>query len=201
MRWLINLFKKKIQSSEYGTQQTNEKLYEGFLAFQEGEKLYENRKNNEALNYFDLAIDKGFLEKSYEFRGRCLQELNYDYDAIDDFNQAIAMTPEDCKLYFSRSLSKGAIGDFQGEVDDLEKAIELSRTGNDRNREYDINAQQMGFTDASSLFRSYLKIAKQRLDSYLQDQQTITTASPHMKALIEDTWKKRMKTISRRKIY
>ncbi len=91
--------------------------------------------------------------------------MGYDYDAIEDFGKAISAYPSDCNLYFSRSISKSAILDFNGEIDDIERAISLSTIDNELNNTYNDEAKQKGYNNSASFFRTRLTMAKMNLDS------------------------------------
>jgi tetratricopeptide (TPR) repeat protein len=88
----------------------------GFEAFQKGEDSLFKRRMQEALECFDEATECGYVDNAdvYIGRGTCLQSLGYDLDAIDDFDKAISLQPENSLTFYQRSLSKPAAGDFRG---------------------------------------------------------------------------------------
>jgi tetratricopeptide (TPR) repeat protein len=65
-----------------------------------------------------------------------LQALNYHLDAIADFDYGLIVEPQDCNLYFGRAISKEAIGDYNGALSDIDKAIEFSKLENITNQQY-----------------------------------------------------------------
>ena len=112
MNWFSNLFKKKPSDAS----PSDRRWLEGYRSFEKGKQFYLDRQTNEALQHFDIAIENGYEGDVYDLRAACLQALGYDYDAIEDFNKAISLSPNDCNKYFSRSVSKRSILDFEGEL-------------------------------------------------------------------------------------
>src|SRR5579862_9522892 len=95
------LFKRKTQIQ---TKETKSLSFEnGIEAYQKGCVHADNGEYEDALKCFDFAIDCG-IKEAYQERGLCLNSLDYFLDAIDDFNKAIQLTPEDCNLYYCRGL-------------------------------------------------------------------------------------------------
>ncbi len=86
----------------------------------------------------------------------CLQRAGYDLDAIEDFGKAIAAQPQDCNLYFMRSLSLSVVCRFAEAVNDLQEAIRLSKIENKRNAGYHACAMEQGHASATSLYEWYL---------------------------------------------
>lgn len=166
MSWLSNLFARKSKTpSEKGT-----RWLEGRKAFEQGKKFYEHRQDKEALTCFDKALENGFEYGVFELRAFCLQALGYDLDAIDDFTRAIAESPDDCNLYFARAMSKNGVDDFQGSVDDLEKAVELSKVDNDLNQSYRASAMEQGSKDGhTGTYGMQLIMARTRLNRELKE--------------------------------
>lgn len=117
MSLLSKLFGKK-KTPEFSAEEKEQqkKKWDGFDFFQKGEECYLNKQTEEALMYFDKAFENGFTDyflsgatNLYDLRARCLQELGYDYDAINDFDNSIELSSNDCNKYFSRSISKGTV--------------------------------------------------------------------------------------------
>lgn len=144
-----------------------------------------NRRTSEALVYLDKAIEHGceqeISSESYnlfDLRARCLQGLRFHYDAIKDFDKSISSEPNDCNMYFSRSVSKAAILDFEGEIADLEKAIQLSIANNTINEGYNRQAQEQGFeSGVVEMFELRLVSAKSNLASHLRSLEQIQNAT------------------------
>jgi tetratricopeptide (TPR) repeat protein len=141
--------KKRIQElpTKEKTELTNR--CETFGLFQQAKECYFKRQRvQEALVYFNRAFENGFINyfpgeaaNFYEFRGICLQELDYDLDAINDFDKAIILSPNDCNKYFLREVSKNKILDIEGAMTDLEKAIELFKIDHALHKKYNGHAQ------------------------------------------------------------
>ncbi|GGC47004.1 hypothetical protein GCM10011386_43940 [Parapedobacter defluvii] len=155
----------------------------GLHAYAMGLNCYFNQQWDEAVAYFDKALEEGAIlgdiEKRdfFSYRAQCLQALKYEYDAIDDFDKAIEISPRDCNLYFSRSISKGAILDYVGEITDLKKAIELSKESTSLNREYNDEAKKLGYSDAANMFSTRMMIAENNLKSEAQRQEMLNNAT------------------------
>jgi tetratricopeptide (TPR) repeat protein len=210
MNWLAKLLgKKKTPELSAEEKEKSKRKWDGFDFFQKGRECYLNRQTEEALMNLDKAFENGFAENFpteatnlYDMRAGCLQELGYDYDAINDFDKSIALSPNDCNKYFSRSISKGAILDLEGAVADLEKAIELSKIDNELNREYNDEAQKQGYKNgAAGMFVMRLAMAKMDLDSEIKDRESIENATtPKEKEFWQNTYdERREKRLSRTK--
>lgn len=142
---ILNLFKKADAESSG----TNQRWLDGYHAFEKGKRLFhEGGQLQGALACFDEAIGLGCEDAEIlGMRGSCLQSLNFDLDAIDDFDKAIALNPEDTHLYFMRSVSKGGVGDLQGRVTDLQETIRVAAISNAGNRTTHELARERGFKD------------------------------------------------------
>jgi len=139
----------------------------GFEAFQKGEDFLSKKQMQEALECFDEAINCGYVANAdvYSGRGICLQSLNYDLDAIDDFNKAIALQPENSLTFYMRSLSKTATSDLHGCISDLQEAIRLLDVDNEYTRNVDAHARETGYKDAAYYYRKQMDFYRVRLDS------------------------------------
>ena len=160
-----NLFKNKSQDST----EEDYKFNEAFNAYLEGKKLYSAKKYQEAIDYFDKAIESGFeryYNEIYELRAMSLQSLNFDLDAIEDFNKAISLAPEDANLYFMRGLSRGVTGDFTGSIYDYKETIRLSEIDNKLNDCLNNYAKKTGWTSASAYYEHHLERAQMNKDLY-----------------------------------
>ncbi len=135
-------------------------------------------------------------------RASCLQGLKYHYDAIEDFDKAIQLSPKDCNNYFTRSVSKGAVLDYEGQVADLEKAIELSRIKNDLNKVYDEKVKKNGHNGITGFLKLMLLNAKMDLEYDMEWRKKILDASPEQKAKLEKMFQERkelrLKNVKRR---
>ncbi len=117
MKWFVNLgfhFKNKV--SEQNLQQDSADL-------EKGKELYLSSQFSEALSYLDNALNSGFNSTVYELRAKCFQQLNYHYRAIDDFDKVIEDNPLEFSYYYSRAVSKNAVYDITGQIEDLQNCI------------------------------------------------------------------------------
>jgi tetratricopeptide (TPR) repeat protein len=140
----------------------------GVEAFKKGEDFLSKKRMQEALECFDEAIDCGYVDNAdvYAMRGSCLQSLDYDLDAIDDFDRAIVLQPENSLTFYQRSLSKTAAGDLRGCVSDLQAAIRLADVDNKYTRGLDVHARETGYKDSAHYYRLQMDSAKIRLDGF-----------------------------------
>lgn len=121
---------------------------------------YINENNLEAaLKQYDNAIQNGV--NAYRDRAYCLSGLDFHLDAIADIDKAISLEPEDCNLYYERSLSKEIIGDYNGAISDLKEAIRLSKIDTPLNKNYKDKAQQMGTESHTLLYYIRLSYVEQ----------------------------------------
>ena len=118
MKWYADLTIKRFEERFFKSKNpsVNENL-------EIGKKLYLASKFQDAIVYLDNAINSGFENDAYEVRGNCLQKLDYHYNAIENFDQAIEIDPLKFSIYYSRAISKRAILDFTGQIEDLHNAI------------------------------------------------------------------------------
>jgi tetratricopeptide (TPR) repeat protein len=137
----LNLFKKTPSSSP-----EDEKWLRGYNALEGGKKHYIEERTEQALDCFDTAIECGHGDaEAFSCRGSCLQILEWHLDAIDDFTRAIELEPDDSNDYYMRSISRGAVGDLQGQVDDLNEAIRVAGIPNAANRSHNEHAKEHGY--------------------------------------------------------
>lgn len=139
---------------------------EGLTALKKGQLLIDNRKPEEALSYFDFAIKSG-IQEAYEDRAWCLESLRYDYEAIEDFNKAIKLKPDDCNLYYGRALAKHGCLDYEGAVLDLELAYTFSKFNTEENKWRNKKAIEMGYSSIHYLYFTHLESFKIDLAEYL----------------------------------
>ncbi|MCX7704306.1 MAG: protein kinase, partial [Planctomycetota bacterium] len=78
------------------------------------EQAEEKKKRKDAKRYYEC--------------GR-VKHLEGDYDgAIEDYNKALELDPENADAYGNRGFARSATGDYDGAIKDFNKAIELSPT-------------------------------------------------------------------------
>jgi tetratricopeptide (TPR) repeat protein len=154
---------RKIQGRDIGEDydEDDPRCRKGKIAFGLGQKAFREKNMEEALEYFDQAIQGGFSREGiYGFRGSCLQTLDFHFDAIDDFNKGLSLDPiGDSNLYYMRSVSRRATGDNYGCIADLKEAIRLSK-GSDKLG----YAQERGWDSVSSFYESQISWAVIDLD-------------------------------------
>jgi tetratricopeptide (TPR) repeat protein len=162
---LLKFFGKRA-AQRLETEKIAQRWRDGFDAFQKGKDFYFERRMQEALDCFDEAIDCGYVDDAdvYAMRGGCLQSLNFDLDAIDDFDRAIALEPENSVTFFQRSLSKGSTRDFRGRVSDLQEAIRLAGVDNAYTRSLDVHARETGYKNAADYYEMQMESAKLDLE-------------------------------------
>ncbi|MEI6821391.1 MAG: hypothetical protein WCL51_05620 [Bacteroidota bacterium] len=166
MNWVTKLFKSK------PLDQSEKEFFDGLHAFNEGKKLWydlatnkENSKEEkedkrqEAIMLFDKAIEKG-VDKSEAFslRGDLLMELNYYFDALEDYNLAIQKKHEKniAGNYYMRSIIKGNLYDFDGSLEDLKEAIRLSKLDNDDTKYWNNYAKTTGYESTAQFYEMWL---------------------------------------------
>lgn len=177
---IFNIILKFFRKHDKYIAQTDQRLCSGYEASEIGQCFYADRKLEEALRYFDTAISLGFQDENvYASRGSCLQSLGFDLDAIDDFCKAIEFDPFDSNFYFMRALSKGAIGDLDGQVDGLLEAIAVVGADSSANRSHDEWAREKRYEDVADMYRMRLRMANLDLDRQKSDERRLrgSTAS------------------------
>jgi len=146
---LLSVFKKKPTSPT----EADKRWLQGYQAFKAGKKSFAEKRDQEALEYFDIAIECGIQDAEvYGLRGSCLQTLEWNLDAIDDFSRAIALEPEDCNNYYQRAMSKTATGDANGFLADIQEAIRLSKVVSALNHTYNLGAKDMGWKSTAAMY-------------------------------------------------
>jgi tetratricopeptide (TPR) repeat protein len=166
-----NFFKKSATEPT----ESDHRWLKGYKAFKRGQDLYFQNEVQQALQYFDTAIDSGFEGADlYGMRGGCLQSLNFDLDAIDDFTKAIELDPEDSNNYFMRSISKGAVGDLHGRIDDLNEAIRLAGIDSSSTRSHNAFAREKGYKDGiAGMYRMQMMHAKLDIEQQASDERRL----------------------------
>jgi tetratricopeptide (TPR) repeat protein len=185
MNWFSKLFIKKSQQNLHADKQQSSRKRESLNYFEKGQEKYFNKEKSEALLYFDKSLEYGFADffenqatTLYDLRAGCLQELEFHYDAINDYNKSISLSKNDCDKYFCRSRSKLAILDYEGAILDIEKAIEVSMIDNEHNRIFNDQAHEQGYKNgAADFYQLGLQRVKMDLDSELESIQKIKNAS------------------------
>jgi tetratricopeptide (TPR) repeat protein len=153
MKWFTNLKVK------YKTTFSKSNLNEGQENLEKGKKLYLSNQIQAALSHLDQAINLGFDTDAYEIRGNCFQKLDYHYKAIDDYDKAIEINPLEFSYYYSRAISKKAILDINGQIEDLHNAIYYYK----RNKNTENNLLKTFETDLL-IAKTYIESLKQNIN-------------------------------------
>ncbi|KRD10338.1 hypothetical protein ASE21_11545 [Flavobacterium sp. Root901] len=90
---------------------------------EKGKQLYLTSRFKEAILHLDNAANSEFDSTVYELRASCFQKLDYHYKAIEDFDKVIEFNPLEFSYYYSRAVSKKAVFDFTGQIEDLHNCI------------------------------------------------------------------------------
>jgi tetratricopeptide (TPR) repeat protein len=169
MNWIHSVFEKV--KNHYAEKRKRKilakKCVDGYSAFKRGTAHGQEKRWQESLDCFDDAIDFGFTgDNVYAFRGTSLHALGFYLDAIDDFNKAIELKPEDCHSYFYRSLCKERVGDVAGRVSDLQDAIRLSKVDSAMNTQYSasLKVQELGYPSVTVFYEMELRFAEVDLE-------------------------------------
>jgi len=172
---MTNIFRFLFGRNKIIDSSNSNEYRQGLEALEKADKYFKNGLDSVALSYYDQAIKFGQKEGFYN-RGLCLQALDFNLEAIDDFTEAISITPEDCNLYFCRGSSKVYLKDYEGAIEDGTKAAELAEKGLSFNKKYDEGAKAQGSKSAATLYELFIftwgamhnpsieKILKKRLE-------------------------------------
>lgn len=178
MTWFSKIFPVKNQINSEKTNYPSI-YFEGKKAFQIGKELFlETTRNNSlsterrkqkitaCLEFLDKAIENGYDEvEAFSLRGTCLRDLNYDLDAIEDFDKCIELEPERADFYYNRALAKQYIYDLEGGLEDYKKAIEFSKLENGNTRFWNNYAKETGFESATHRYEYSLLFLQEDLES------------------------------------
>lgn len=171
MNWFTKLFKSK------SVAQSEIRFFEACDSFIKGEKIWKESvlsktplelrksKTKEALNFFDIAIEKGYDKSEvFSLRASCLNNLGFYIEAIEDYNAAIQKNPRKgiASNYHMRSLIKDTIFDFEGSLADIKEAIRLSRLDNEDNKYWNNYAKSTGFNSATEFYELSLSDIERR---------------------------------------
>jgi tetratricopeptide (TPR) repeat protein len=168
---LFNLFRRKPSVSK----EANERWHRGYHAFEAGKKHFAKRRDQEAVDCFDTAVECGFEDAAlFGLRGSCLQSLEWHIDAIDDFTKAISLETQDCNLYFQRAMSKSSIGDQQGFLADIQDAIRLARADNALTRNYNLWAKEHGWQSVAASYEGQAALSYDMPD-FIKDKRVEQT--------------------------
>ncbi len=158
MKW----FKNIKGHSQVGSKFPN-KYLQGLKAFEIGSKLYKEKEDESisqerkkqktiaAIEFFDTAIENDFNDPDvYCYRGYCLLDLQYELDALDDFNRCVEIDPSNASYYQHRALTKSYLHDYDGSLLDYKEAIRLSKIPNSNTIFWNEIAIKMGWNGFTS---------------------------------------------------
>lgn len=151
--------------------EADQRWLRGYKAIESGKIHFLNRRAQEALECFDVAIEcESEGDDVYEMRGSCLQSLEWHLDAIDDFTTAISRRPDDSNLFFQRAMSMTAIGDGNGFEADINEAIRLSKLDTALSRSHNEGAIEMGWSNVTKVYENQARAhqAKMRVQASMQ---------------------------------
>lgn len=118
MKRFISMMLKKFKDRFFESS-----IPDGILFLEKGKQSFLSHQFHDALLFFNSAIALGFENDAYELRACCFQKMNCHETAIEDFDKAIEYDPLKFSNYYSRALSKKAILDYKGLVEDINSAI------------------------------------------------------------------------------
>lgn len=183
----MNIFSKILSAftstNQQGKIQKSEAYLEGMNHFEVGRKLFseavldksfdnERRKQKKiaALEFLDRSIEVGYNDAEvFCIRGMCLRDLNFDVDAIEDFDRCIEINPSKASYYYDRALTKELICDYEGSLIDFEKAIELSKLENHDTLFWNNYAKESGFNSATQKYEYDLEFLKMTIKNSSED--------------------------------
>lgn len=92
------------------------------------------------------------LQKLYSFRGSYLNDLEYYFDAIEDYNKFLSINPSEgvASGYYEWGMIKHSIFDIEVSRADLITAITLSKIDNKDNRYWNEHAKSSEFGNSAT---------------------------------------------------
>jgi tetratricopeptide (TPR) repeat protein len=110
--------KKKI--SKQSLKQLNQNL-EALGSYIQGIELYKQDNYNEAVNYFNTALQCGLINESgiFQYRGICFQKIERHPSAIKDLTTYLETNPNNWEAYNFRAQSFKEMNDFKNQYSDL----------------------------------------------------------------------------------
>ena len=95
--------------------------------FDEGLRLYELGRYEEAIEEFDKAIELDPNDPDYHYyKGIALYELHKYEEAIEEFDKAIELDPNDPVYHYNKGLALGELHKYEEAIKEFDKAIELN---------------------------------------------------------------------------
>lgn len=119
----INAF--AIKSQEQAHHNPKLKQLMGFSSFAEGRLIYQEKKYKEAIPYFTEALVHGDHYPSMEFRAKSHFWLKGYLKALEDFNKALSLSPENADLFYWRARVLVALNRPANAFTDINRAFAL----------------------------------------------------------------------------
>jgi TonB family protein len=93
--------------------------------FKKAEQFYSTKQYGEAIKFLNLAlIENPTDSKTLFMRGRCNLETEMYYKALDDFNSASNLLPQESFYMYYRSICEWKLNRQKASVTNLEKSLE-----------------------------------------------------------------------------
>lgn len=106
-------------------EEVNEKLRDATKEINRLKKALRNSRTNEKTQTVYNEEVNSLVATDYYYKANSKLELEDYQGAIDDYNKAIELSPNDAVVYFNRGLAKDFLHDYHGAIRDYNKAIEL----------------------------------------------------------------------------
>lgn len=134
-----------------------------------GYRAYQNRQYEEAITYFDEAINRKPNDiEAYKLRGDAKIRLEQYIEAIEDFDDAISRDPDMASVYHARGVANYFLYQNESAISDFDNAIRLNP---DDRRSYkfrgDVKRDLGRFDEAKDDYQTALGLASQVDDTFL----------------------------------
>ncbi len=148
----------------------------GLKLIEQGREFCINKKDNEALECFNTAIELGVRTYyPYSMRASCLCSLGRYLESIVNYDTAISLSPNLAQEYHGRSIAKSFIKDHEGCISDLKEAIRLSKEDNENNRWWNnYSKNTRGVNTATEIYEEELaeKIRRIEIDKKIEEMKS-----------------------------
>ena len=109
------------------------------------------------LSYMTYRIENSFGQTDEEYFKRAnAKDAAGDYSgALEDYNKAIEINPNNARIYSNRGLTKNSLKDYSGAIEDFNKSIEINPTNS--YPYYNTGIAKYNLQDYSGALESYNK--------------------------------------------
>ena len=150
-------------------QRTQERPYNVPDYKEHGYRAYQNRQYEEAITYFDEAINRNPNDiEAYKLRGDAKIRLERYIEAIEDFDTAISRAPDMASAYHARGAANYFLYQNESAISDFDNAIRLNP---DDRRSHklrgDVKRDLGRFDEAKDDYQTALGLASQVDDTFL----------------------------------